>query len=85
MIALAVGFLPKLIKLVKSIFGLGADVDKEIAKNEKELTGEDTGKDVTIENQEETEEPPPPEQQEKEPPKMNKGGIVPEKDNTTSR
>ena len=82
-IALAVGFLPKIIKLVKSILGLGADVDKEIAKNEKELTGENTGKDVTMENQEETEELPPPEQQEKEPPKMNKGGIVPEKDNTT--
>ena len=46
-IALAVGFLPKIIKLVKSILGLGVDVDKEIAKNEKELTGEDTGQTTT--------------------------------------
>ena len=46
-IALAVGFLPKIIKLVKSILGLGADVDKEIAKNEKELTGEKTGETTT--------------------------------------
>jgi len=82
-IALAVGFLPKIIKLVKSILGLGKDVDKEIASNEKELTGEETKEDATIEK-EETESPPPPDQQEEEEPtKMNKGGIVPEKDNTT--
>ena len=81
-IALAVGFLPKIIKLVKSILGLGKDVDKEIASNEKELTGEETKEDATIEK-EETESPPPPDQQEEEPTKMNKGGIVPEKDNTT--
>ncbi len=37
-IALAVGFLPKLINLIKSIFGLGAQVDKEIKKGEKDLT-----------------------------------------------
>ena len=36
-IALAVGFLPKLINLIKSIFGFGKQVDKEIAKNEKTL------------------------------------------------
>ena len=48
-IALAVGFLPKIINLVKSILGLGKDVDKEIKKNEKELTGEDTTT-VTTEN-----------------------------------
>jgi len=82
-IALAVGFLPKIIKLVKSILGLGKDVDKEIASNEKELTGDtgdDTGEDVNIEREETG--PPPPEQQE-EPEKMNKGGVVPEKSNTT--
>ena len=81
-IALAVGFLPKIIKLVKSILGFGKDVDKEISKNEKELTGEDTKEDATIEKQEETGPPPQPEQQE-EAEKMNKGGMVPEKDNTT--
>ena len=36
-IALTVGFLPKLINLIKSIFGFGKQVDKEIAKNEKTL------------------------------------------------
>ena len=82
-IALAVGFLPKLIKLVKSILGFGKDVDKEISKNEKELTGEDTKEDANIEKTEETGPPPPEQQGEEEPPKMNKGGIVPEKDNAT--
>ena len=80
-IALAVGFLPKIIKLVKSILGFGKDVDKEISKNEKELTGEDTKEDATIEKQEETGPPPPPEQQE-EAEKMNKGGMVPDKNVT---
>ena len=37
-IALAVGFLPKLINLIKSIFRLGTQVDKEIKKGEKDLT-----------------------------------------------
>ena len=36
-IALTVGFLPKLINLIKSIFGFGKQVDKEIANNEKNL------------------------------------------------
>ena len=40
-IALAVGFLPKLINLIKSIFGLGAQVDKEIKKGEKDVTALD--------------------------------------------
>jgi hypothetical protein len=79
-IALATNFLPKIIKLIKSIFGLGKDVDKEIAKNEKELTGEDTKEDATIEKKEET-GPPPPEQQDAE--KMNKGGMVPDRGNVT--
>ena len=41
-IALITNFLPKIINLVKSIFGLGKDVDKEVKKNEKELTDKDT-------------------------------------------
>ena len=40
-IALAVGFLPKLITLIKSIFGLGAQVDKELKKGEKDVTALD--------------------------------------------
>ena len=49
-IALAVGFLPKIIKLVKSILGFGKDVDKEIKDNEKELTGENTKDDSTVDS-----------------------------------
>ena len=49
-IGLAVGFLPKIIKLVKSILGFGKDVDKEIKNNEKELMGEDTKDDSTIDS-----------------------------------
>tara|TARA_Y100000766_G_C18883737_1_gene594763 strand:- start:282 stop:1937 length:1656 start_codon:yes stop_codon:yes gene_type:complete len=45
-IALAVGFLPKLINLIKSIFGLGAQVDKEIKKGEKDLTTLDDNAEV---------------------------------------
>ena len=37
LIALTVGFLPKLIDTVKMLFGFGKDVDKELAKNEKDL------------------------------------------------
>ena len=48
-IALAVGFLPKLINLIKSIFGFGKQVDKEIADNEKTLEqGDEIKEDVTI-------------------------------------
>ena len=39
LIALTVGFLPKLINSVKMLFGFGKDVDKELAKNEKDLEG----------------------------------------------
>ena len=39
LIALTVGFLPKLINTVKMLFGFGKDVDKELAKNEKDLEG----------------------------------------------
>ena len=48
-IALAVGFLPKLINLIKSIFGFGKQVDKEISKNEKTLEeGGEIKEDVKI-------------------------------------
>ena len=80
-IALATQFIPKIINLVKSIFGLGKEVDKEIAKNEKDLIGdEDIKEDATI-GETEAESPPPPEQQE-EAAKMNKGGEVPGSGNT---
>ena len=79
-LALAFGFVPKIIDFVKSIFGLNKDVDKEIKKEEKGLKGEDTKEDATIEK-EETGSPPPPEQQE-EAEKMNKGGMVPDKNVT---
>ena len=45
-IALAVGFLPKLINLIKSIFRLGTQVDKEIKKGEKDLTTLDDNAEV---------------------------------------
>ena len=48
-IALAVGFLPKLIKTVKSIFGLGKTVDDELKKGEKDLEKGGTGGEATIE------------------------------------
>ena len=82
-IALAVSFLPKIIKLVKSILGFGKDVDKEIKNNEKELTGEDTKENATIEKGE-TGPPPPLETQDttENPEKMNKGGEVPGSGNT---
>ena len=43
LIALTVGFLPKLIDTVKMLFGFGKDVDKELAKNEKDLEGSGEG------------------------------------------
>ena len=84
-IALAFGFVPKIIDFVKSIFGLGKDVDKEIKKEEKDYeknkrgTGFDTDKEEKEQpvKQEET----PPEQQDAE--KMNKGGMVPDRGNVT--
>ena len=48
-IALAVGFLPKLIKTVKSIFGLGKTVDDELKKGEKDLEKGGEGGEATIE------------------------------------
>ena len=77
-LALAFGFVPKIIDFVKSIFGLNKDVDKEIKNQEKGLTGEETKEDATIEKEETGSPPPPPEQQE-EAEKMNKGGMVPDK------
>jgi len=80
-VALAFGFVPKIIDFVKSIFGLNKDVDKEIKNQEKGLTGEETKEDATIEK-EETESPPPPPEQQEEAEKMNKGGMVPDKNVT---
>ena len=48
-IALAVGFLPKLINTVKSIFGLGKTVDDELKKGEKDLEKGGEGGEATIE------------------------------------
>ena len=84
-VALAFGFVPKIIDFVKSIFGLNRDVDKEIKKEEKDYeknkrgTGFDTDKEEKEQpvKQEET----PPEQQDAE--KMNKGGMVPDRGNVT--
>ena len=77
-IALATNFLPKIINLVKSIFGLGKDVDKEIKKSEKNVLGDNVVEDTTIEKGETEAPPPPPEQQQQDKvEKMNKGGEVP--------
>ena len=46
-IALAFGFVPKIIDFVKSIFGLNKDVDKEIKKEEKQ-SGIETGGETTV-------------------------------------
>ena len=80
-LALAFGFVPKIIDFVKSIFGLNKDIDKKIKNEEKGLTGEETKEDATIEK-EETESPPPPPEQQEEAEKMNKGGMVPDKNVT---
>jgi len=46
-IALAFGFVPKIIDFVKSIFGLNKDVDKEI-KNQEKASGIETGSGTTV-------------------------------------
>ena len=46
-IALAFGFVPKIIDFVKSIFGLNKDVDKEI-KNQEKQSGIETGDGTTV-------------------------------------
>ena len=64
-LALAFGFVPKIIDFVKSIFGLNKDVDKEIKDQEKDYeknTRGSTSFDIK-EEKEETGSPPPPEQQ----------------------
>ena len=88
-IALAVGFLPKLINLIKSIFGLGAQVDKEIKKGEKDLTTLDDNaeiKDTTelkeekvTDDQSQTVKPPAGagETPNSSPTNFNQGGAVP--------
>ena len=55
-LALAFGFVPKIIDFVKSIFGLGKDVDKEIKKEEKdyEKNTKGTGFDTDTEEKEKT-------------------------------
>ena len=84
-IALITNFLPKIINLVKSIFGLGKDVDKEIKKEEKdyEKNTKGTAFDTDTEEKEQQVKPEetPPEQQDAE--KMNKGGMVPDRGNVT--
>ena len=42
-IALAFGFVPKIIDFVKSIFGLNKDVDKEIKNQEKDYEKNERG------------------------------------------
>ena len=84
-LALAFGFVPKIIDFVKSIFGLGKDVDKEIKKEEKdyEKNTRGTGFDTDTKEKEQQVKPQetPPEQQDAE--KMNKGGMVPDRGNVT--
>ena len=84
-IALAFGFVPKIIDFVKSIFGLNKDVDKEIKKEEKdyEKNTKGTAFDTDTEEKEQQVKPEetPPEQQDAE--KMNKGGMVPDRGNVT--
>ena len=83
-IALAFGFVPKIIDFVKSIFGLNKDVDKEIKNEEKdyEKSTRGTAFDTDTEEKEQQVKPEeaPPEQQDAE--KMNKGGMVPDKNVT---
>ena len=55
LIALTVGFLPKLIDTVKMLFGFNKQIDKEIASNEKDL--ENTGSGLKVD--EDTGEGPP--------------------------
>ena len=77
-IGLAFAVVPKIIDFVKSIFGLGKDVDKEIKKEEKdyEKNTRGTAFDTDKEEKEQQVKPEetPPEQQDAE--KMNKGGMV---------
>ena len=54
-VALAVGFLPKIIDTVKMLFGFNKQIDKEIASNEKDL--ENTGSGLKVD--EDTGEGPP--------------------------
>ena len=83
-VALAFGFVPKIIDFVKSIFGLGKDVDKEIKKEEKdyEKNRRTLRPDADKEEKEQQVKPEAlPEQQDAE--KMNKGGMVPDRGNVT--
>ena len=95
LLAITIGFLPKLIDTVKMLFGFGKDVDKELAKNEKDLEkgGEgdlkldtDAGEGEKGEVKPETTPSPTGEETKgetlTEPPKYNKGGEVPGSGNT---
>ena len=95
LLAITIGFLPKLIDTVKMLFGFGKDVDKELAKNEKDLekSGEgdlkldtDAGEGKKGEVKPETTPSPTGEETKgetlTEPPQFNKGGEVPGSGNT---
>ena len=92
-VALAVGFLPKIIDTVKMLFGFGKQVDEEIAKNEKDLEKSDT--DVKLDEQSGEDPPGQTETGEQidttgagekpnvsEPQRFNQGGEVPGQGNT---
>ena len=92
-VALAVGFLPKIIDTVKMLFGFGKKVDEEIGKNEKDLE-KSSDADLKI-DEKGGEDPPPPESEEKldttgagekpsvqEPQQFNQGGEVAGQGNT---
>ena len=92
-VALAVGFLPKIIDTVKMLFGFGKKVDEEIAKNEKDLKKSGDA-DLKL-DEKGGEDPPPPETEEKldttgagekpsvqEPQQFNQGGEVAGQGNT---
>ena len=86
-IALAVGFLPKLITLIKSLLGFGKEVDKTLKDGEKDLTNLDENAQISTEatdleqsnvkdDANATVEKPKT-TGEKPPAKLNRGGAVP--------
>ena len=95
-IALTIGYLPKLIDTIKMLFGFGKDVDKELARNEKDLQ---KGGEGDLKLDENVGEDPPKQKDDpnaevdtpagagekpnvQEPPMFNKGGEVPGQGNT---
>ena len=84
-IALAVAFIPKLVNTVKSIFGMGKDIDKELAGGDK--AGEKMGQEAVDSVEKAAEKDTPPDMQEgekkteemknlQEPKKFKEGGFV---------